>query len=48
MYYLAVKNNTYNTGTIPTRISIFCLDIASIVSKRLQIFSLRHPKTATL
>ena len=34
----AVKNNTYNTGTIPTRISIFCLDIASIVFKRLQPF----------
>ena len=44
----AVKNNTYNTGTIPTRISIFCLDSASIVFKRLQtVYFLRPPKTAT-
>ena len=35
----AAKNHTYNTGTIPTRISIFCLDSASIVFKRLQTFS---------
>ena len=44
MYELAVKNNTYNTGTIPTRISIFCLYIASIVLKHLQTFSLRPSK----
>ena len=31
---------------IPTRISVFSLDIASIVFKHLQTFSLRPPKTA--
>ena len=45
MYYLLLK--TY-TGAIPTGISVFCLEIVSIVFSHLRNISLHPPERATL